>query len=107
MISNSAHDFEHSIFFTTQILSHLTDIIYFGALPPCSVCKNGKFVFDNSGYRCTGYDSVWSKCVNTVKSPARVAVEIPAEYRGRLGVNGSAHARILRCVGEISDEDIK
>lgn len=96
-----------NFFSKKQILNHLTDIICFGALPPCSVCKSGKFIFDNSVYRCTGYDSAWSKCVNTVKSPARVAVKIPATYHGRLGVNGSARTRILRSDVEISEEDIK
>lgn len=55
----------------------MTDVIYFGAIKPCTVCKNGNFVFGNSAYVCKGNLSEWAKCDNTVKEPERKPVKIP------------------------------
>lgn len=59
------------------MLDHLTDVITYGALGPCDRCKNGKFIFGNSAYLCTGDLSEWAKCDNIVKEPKRVAIKIP------------------------------
>lgn len=84
-----------------QALNHVCDIICFGALAPCSVCKDGKFVFRNSVYCCTGYDSAWSRCINTLKEPSRVAIVIPEKYQQRLSATDfKVRTRILRDVTE-------
>lgn len=88
-------------------MNHLSDILCFGALPLCSICHDGKFILDNSVYRCTGYDSEWSKCDNTIKEPLRGPVKIPRHYKERLGIDFAARTRILRNVVEISDHDIE
>lgn len=54
-----------------QMLHHLTDVIYFGALGPCDVCGTGELVFVNSTYVCSHMVSAWSKCSNDVKEPQR------------------------------------
>lgn len=44
---------------------------------PCTKCKNGKFIFKNSKYVCTGNISEWAKCDNVEKEPKRIAVLVP------------------------------
>lgn len=66
-----------------QLLDHITDMIYFGAIKPCEVteCNCGKFIFDgNTSYRCTGMLSVFGDCNKRVKEPERRPVEIPPIY---------------------------
>lgn len=53
-----------------QLLHHLTDVIYFGALGPCKSCGTGELIFVNSTYVCA-HVSAWSKCSNDVKEPQR------------------------------------
>lgn len=65
--------------FIQQILDHVADVLYFGALEKCNKCKNGRFIFDNSSYVCTGYVSAYFNCTNVVKVPQRKAVTIPYE----------------------------
>lgn len=60
-----------------QVLDHVTDVIFFGAIKPCTKCKNGNFIFGNSSYYCNGNLSEWAKCDNTVKEPERTPVTIP------------------------------
>lgn len=64
-----------------KVLEHVTDVIYFGALAKCNKCKNGDFVFKNSGYVCTGNISEWAKCDNIEKEPKRIPVRIPEYLR--------------------------
>lgn len=59
------------------MLDHVTDVIYFGALKPCSKCKNGNFIFGNASYFCKGNLSEWGKCDNELKEPERIPVNIP------------------------------
>ncbi|XP_055294999.1 poly [ADP-ribose] polymerase-like isoform X2 [Sitodiplosis mosellana] len=89
----------------SEILNHLTDILCFGALAPCSMCKDGQMVLKNSIYCCTGNISEWSKCVNTAKTPNRVPVQIPEKYQIFLRGNFKVRARILNDVPKINDED--
>lgn len=88
-----------------QILSHLTDVMYFGAMAPCSVCKNGNFVFVNTIYCCNGNVSEWLKCVNTIKEPKRVPVQIPEKYQKSLRGSFEVRTRILKSAPEINDHD--
>lgn len=53
-----------------QILHHLTDILYFGALDNCAQCYIGKMFFNNTTYSCSAY-SIWGKCNNDSKEPKR------------------------------------
>lgn len=88
-------------------MNHLSDIICFGALEPCSVCKNGKLVLKGSVYRCTGYDTPWSSCINAVKEPQRVQVQLPDQLRDILIVEPVVRVRILRDAIEFNDEDFE
>lgn len=49
--------------------------------------------------------SEWSKCINTVKTPYRVPVQIPEKYQIFLRGNFKVRARILDDVPRINDED--
>ncbi|XP_055303260.1 poly [ADP-ribose] polymerase-like [Sitodiplosis mosellana] len=91
----------------SEILNHLTDIICFGALAPCSVCKDGKFVLQGSVYRCTGYDSPWSSCINSVKEPRRVPVQLPEKFREILIDEPVVRTRILRDAIQFNDDDFE
>lgn len=79
----------------------------FGALSPCTSCEDGKFVFRNSIYCCTGYTAAWSACLNTVKEPARFEVQLPNGYKNPLNVNFNVRNRILRNVIKLSDQDFE
>lgn len=60
-----------------QILYHVSDVIYFGAIEPCNKCKNGRFVFNgNSAYRCNGVLSGFGDCCEINISPTRRPVKI-------------------------------
>lgn len=58
-----------------QLLHHLTDVLYFGALDPCDKCKTGELQFGNSGYVCTKVSN-WSVCGNVVKEPKRRSIHL-------------------------------
>lgn len=61
-----------------EVLDHVTDILYFGALKPCDTCKRGKFIFNgNSAYVCSGEISEWAKCDHVVKEPKRDVAKVP------------------------------
>lgn len=62
-------------------------------------------VLKNSIYCCTGNISEWSKCINTVKTPKRVAAQIPDKYRIFLRGTFKIRTRILIDVPTIADED--
>lgn len=53
-----------------QILKAVADVLTFGALKPCQLCK-GQYVFRNSNYICNGNSSEWAKCENVLKEPPR------------------------------------
>lgn len=69
---NVNHVFLDLIHYETsfQILHHLTDILYFGALNNCAKCYVGAMFFNNTTYSCSAY-SVWGKCNNDSKEPQR------------------------------------
>ncbi|XP_031628741.1 poly [ADP-ribose] polymerase-like [Contarinia nasturtii] len=104
-ILNSMHQFvpESSI----EKLNHVCDIICFGALSPCPTCKNGKLLFRNSVYCCSGYDSPWTKCPYSTKQPLRVSIELPIEYQTMLTVDSKVQTRILRNVTEFNEDDFE
>lgn len=41
----------------------MIEMMLFGALPKCHVCKEGdlSFSFTNNRYKCHGYSSAWAK----------------------------------------------
>lgn len=49
----------------------MTDIIVFGALGPCQMCRNSNFVFRNTKYVCA-HETPWAKCGYTIDVPPRV-----------------------------------
>lgn len=88
-----------------QILNHLADVLYFGAMRPCSMCKEGQFEFKNAIYTCNGNISEWSKCINTVKAPNRVPAQIPDKYRTFLRGTFKVRTRILNDAPRIDDDE--
>lgn len=62
-------------------MDRLADIMTFGALLPCSVCKNGQLVFDKFGYLCKGNLTEWTKCHTQVKEPPRKPFKVPKEFK--------------------------
>lgn len=92
-----------------QALYHLTDVIYFGVLSPCPICKTGKIAFRNGIYCCTGYDSAWSTCSYTVKEPKRTPIDLRTwfQHQQQFGGNPIIRTRLLRSGIQINDEDFE
>ncbi|KAJ6635587.1 Poly [ADP-ribose] polymerase [Pseudolycoriella hygida] len=65
---------------TSEILLAVADILTFGALKPCQVCK-GQYVFRNANYICTGNVSAWVKCENILKEPPREPARVPSALK--------------------------
>lgn len=62
------------------MLDRLSDIMTFGALKPCALCKGGQFVFRSGvGYQCCGDLTEWSKCSSVVDEPQRKPFKVPSE----------------------------
>lgn len=59
------------------ILDAIADLLTFGALIRCTTCNDGQFVFNKSGYICTGNISEWLKCESIVREPPRRAARVP------------------------------
>lgn len=77
----------------------MTDVIFFGAIKPCTKCKDGNFVFGNSSYLCTGSISEWAKCDNIIKEPERQMVKIPKYIQDKhpfLGKKFKVQTRIVK-----------
>lgn len=88
----------------------MTDVIVFGALEPCDMCKDGTFIFSNSGYLCTGNQSEWAKCGNIQKEPKRKPVKIPSaikEAHPFLAQKFKVHTRALKYVAPIPLKPVK
>jgi poly [ADP-ribose] polymerase len=47
-----------------QVLERVIDLLLFGRLPKCPVCKDGDLQFSHTdnAYICHGYSSAWAKC---------------------------------------------
>ena len=60
-------------------MDRLADLLAFGKLQPCEVCKTGQFVFGKGGYVCKGDLSEWSKCNAIVKEPKRAPCRVPKD----------------------------
>lgn len=83
--------------FNCQILHHLTDTIYFGALELCQRCSLGQLIFNNTTYICTQTDG-WDKCDYEVKEPERVSTTIPERLQMKypfLKSNGPVRKRAV------------
>ncbi|XP_044760388.1 poly [ADP-ribose] polymerase [Coccinella septempunctata] len=61
------------------ILDRLADIMTFGTLEPCKICKGGQYIYSKLGYLCHGDLTEWSKCNNLTKTPLRRAFKVPKE----------------------------
>lgn len=93
-----------------QLLDHVADVIMYGALDSCDKCKNGKFVFGNSAYLCTGNLSEWAKCDNIQKEPKRHAVKIPSAIKSAhpfLGKKFKAQTRAVKYVPPMPLKPVK
>ncbi|CAG0883144.1 unnamed protein product [Darwinula stevensoni] len=86
-----------------SMLDRLGDIMAFGALHPCDVCKNGQLVFRSGvGYQCLGNLTEWTKCTNITDNPKRKPFKIPPElaeeysllkkYKGKVGKREFVHS---------------
>ncbi|XP_034248574.1 poly [ADP-ribose] polymerase [Thrips palmi] len=65
-----------------QMLDRLGDIMTFGKLLPCPVCKDGQFVFRSGvGYQCLGNISEWAKCENRTLDPPRGTFRVPKDLK--------------------------
>jgi hypothetical protein len=63
-----------------QILDRLADIMTFGSLERCEVCKTGQFVYRSGvGYQCLGDLTEWTRCQNTTLEPKRKPFKVPPE----------------------------
>ncbi|XP_012538492.2 poly [ADP-ribose] polymerase [Monomorium pharaonis] len=66
---------------TSNIISLLSDILYFGALEPCPKCK-GQLVYNSGlGYKCTGNATEWTKCEYVTQDPKRKKCAIPSDMK--------------------------
>ncbi|KAF2885554.1 hypothetical protein ILUMI_20622 [Ignelater luminosus] len=63
-----------------NMLDRISDIMAFGALEPCTVCKNGQLVIDKLGYKCHG-KTEWSRCNAVTKEPKRRPFIVPDELK--------------------------
>lgn len=61
------------------MLDRLSDLMAFGRLLPCTVCKDGQLVFNKFGYECKGDLTEWTKCAEVFKEPARSKFVVPKE----------------------------
>ncbi|EFN84955.1 poly [ADP-ribose] polymerase [Harpegnathos saltator] len=66
---------------TSNILSLLSDILYFGALEPCPKCKGQLLYNTGLGYKCTGNITEWTKCEYVTQEPKRKKSEIPSDMK--------------------------
>lgn len=64
-----------------RMLDRLSDIMTFGALKPCTECKEGQLSFSKMGYVCHGHMSEWAKCSNLTKDPARTKFVVPKDLK--------------------------
>ncbi|XP_030371333.1 poly [ADP-ribose] polymerase [Scaptodrosophila lebanonensis] len=64
-----------------RLLDQIADLLAFGAIDPCPVCKSTQFIFQKSGYVCSGNLSEWTKCSNLIAEPKRTACKIPSSLK--------------------------
>ncbi|GLV44778.1 Poly-(ADP-ribose) polymerase [Carabus blaptoides fortunei] len=64
-----------------RMLDRLSDLMTFGALERCAVCKNGQLVFDKEGYVCQGDLTEWTKCQELTKEPKRKPFKVPNDLK--------------------------
>lgn len=66
----------------TERLHHVTYILLFGSLQPCSECGTRSLVCVNNTYLCS-HLTAWSKCSNIEKEPRRNVTIIPPTLLGK------------------------
>lgn len=60
-------------------MDRVADMMTFGALEFCKLCKGGQYVYNKLGYICNGDLTEWSKCNNITKNPRRRPFLAPKE----------------------------
>ncbi|CAG7724082.1 unnamed protein product [Allacma fusca] len=65
-----------------QIYDRLADIMTFGALLPCKVCKGGQYVYRSGvGYYCIGHITEFTKCSTVTDNPDRKPFKVPKDLQ--------------------------
>lgn len=87
---------------TLKLLNLVCDVLTFGALKRCKKCKTGQYVFNKSGYICTGDLSEWVKCANLEKDPPRkpcvISRELKEQYSFLKKYKGKVQTRAIKYV---------
>ncbi|XP_071539623.1 poly [ADP-ribose] polymerase 1 [Panulirus ornatus] len=66
----------------SKMLDVIVDVMTFGAMERCEVCKNGHFSYTyGKGYVCHGNITEWTKCTNVVLEPKRRPFAMPEELK--------------------------
>ncbi|XP_055838265.1 poly [ADP-ribose] polymerase [Episyrphus balteatus] len=68
---------------SSKLYDQLADMLAFGAIEPCPMCKGNQILFQKSGYICNGDLTEWTKCMNVIKEPKRKPVHIPSGLKAR------------------------
>ena len=63
-----------------KILDQLVDAIYFGRPGRCGECKGGRLIPTDSGYKCIGNLTEWTRCMFTTQSPIRSKFGLGPEF---------------------------
>lgn len=66
-----------------KLLDQIADMLTFGAIDKCPICKGKQMLFQKSGYICNGDLTEWTKCLNIIKEPSRKPVKIPSDMKSR------------------------
>ncbi|XP_077279950.1 poly-(ADP-ribose) polymerase isoform X2 [Temnothorax americanus] len=94
----------------SNILSLLSDILYFGALQPCPKC-GGQFIYNSGlGYKCTGNATEWTKCEYVTQDPKRKKCEIPSDLKDDFPVRSyksKVQKRVFKLTVPSSSSSIK
>ena len=54
-----------------DMVSFVADMMLYGPLMKCEVCKDGQLVFKGSAYYCTGNITEWTRCSFRTQTPKR------------------------------------
>ncbi|GAB1867984.1 Poly [ADP-ribose] polymerase [Camponotus japonicus] len=95
---------------TSNILSLLSDILYFGALEPCPKCK-GQLIYNSGmGYKCTGNVTEWTKCTYVTQDPKRKKCEIPSDMKKEFPIKSyksKVKKRVFKITAPSSSSSVK
>ena len=65
-----------------DLVSFAADMMLYGPLMPCDVCKNGQLVFKGNAYYCQGNITEWTRCTFKTQTPKRQShLNLSDEFR--------------------------